>query len=77
MVESQSYEIWMRTSVVHVSVNIRRVNSVCEFCVSVNHLHLPVQIFYTYTYRVVMYIYIFTLTQGQCKYLSNTLHGPM
>jgi hypothetical protein len=45
---------------------------VCKSNISVNHLHLPVHIFYTYTYLLqCVYIY-FTLTQGQCKYLSNT-----
>jgi len=33
------------------------------------------QTFYTYTYFVVLYIYI-TLTQGLCKYLSNTFTWP-
>jgi hypothetical protein len=42
-------------------------------CVSVNHLHLPVQIFYNYTYPVAVYIFFFILTGGQRKYLSNTL----
>jgi hypothetical protein len=43
----------------------------------VNHLHLHFQILYTYTYPVAVYKYFFTLTQGQCKYLSIHLHGPI
>jgi len=48
---------------------------VCKSNVSVNHLQLYVKKVYTYTYPVAMYIYFYTLTftQGQCKYLSNTL----
>jgi hypothetical protein len=46
---------------------------VCKSSVSViNHLHLHVQIFYTYTYLLQCVYIFFTLTQGQCKYLSNT-----
>jgi hypothetical protein len=64
-------------------------NTMCKSNVIVNHLHLQVQIFNAYIYPIAVYIYIFfilfyffyfyfflILTQGQCKYLSNTLTWP-
>ncbi len=49
---------------------------VCKSNVNVNHLQFYVKKIYTYTYPIAMYIYIYftlTFTQGQCKYLPNTL----
>jgi len=40
----------------------------------VNDLQLHIQTFYTYIVGVC--IIFFTLTQGQCKYLSNTFTWP-
>jgi len=62
-------------------------NTMCKSNVIVNHLHLQVQIFNAYIYPIAVYIYIYflfflflfyflILTQGQCKYLSNTLTWP-
>jgi len=57
------------------------IYTICKSHVSVNHLHFHIQTFYTYTYPVAVYIYIYIyiyilVTQGRCKYLSNTLTQP-
>jgi hypothetical protein len=49
----------------------------CKSNVSVNHLHLHVQIFHTYTDHVAVYMcFTCTITQSQYKYLLITLRQP-
>jgi hypothetical protein len=57
-------------------VSVKAIYMACKSHVSVNHLHLHVQTFYTYIVDVYIIFLHLHFTQGQCKYLSNTLTQP-
>lgn len=66
-----------QSNVGHVSVN----NSIttCKSYVNVKHLYLHMDKPFTLALILVSHIYIYiyiTLTQGLCKYLSNTFTWP-
>jgi hypothetical protein len=64
-----------QSNVGHVSVN--NYITTCKSYVNVKHLYFHVDKPFTLALILMSYIYIYiTLTQGLCKYLSNTFTWP-